>query len=107
VKNIKAFSVAQSERTSNQDYELGGMSSTLVELLPEVLQALLFGSVSVGLSVGSAYTERFALTMFQTGQTGLAAWGGILGAVFFAFAYLLVRDNLAPTVRAIRHHIGG
>lgn len=78
------------------------MLSTLLELLPELLQVLFFGSVGIGLSIGGAYVERFALESFQTGDTVLAGWAAALGTVLLLFAYIVARDNLAPTVRAVR-----
>ncbi|WP_323676675.1 hypothetical protein [Halorubellus sp. PRR65] len=81
------------------------MLSTVMEILPEILQVLFFSSVSVGLSVGGVYIERFAMTTFQAGDTALAAWAAVLGAVVLAFAYHLLQANLAPTVRGIKNRL--
>ncbi|MFC6955089.1 hypothetical protein [Halorubellus litoreus] len=78
------------------------MLSTVGEVVPELLQVLFFGSVGVSLSVGGAYVERFAFDMLRSGDTVLAAWGAVLGAVLLGFAYIVVRDSLAPILRDLR-----
>lgn len=92
----------KTEKASITYPKTSGMLSTSMELLTELIQVLIFGALGIGLSVGGAYAERFAFVSLQAGDTILAGWAAVLGALFILFAYLVARDNLAPTVRAIR-----
>lgn len=72
------------------------MNTSLVELLPEVLEVVVLALGSVGLSVSGVFIERSALSLVESGQPklGLAvAWFGLMA---FAFAYLLATDKLRP-----------
>lgn len=83
------------------------MLSTWVELLPELVQLLFFGSIGVSLSLGGAYVERFAVATLQAGDTVVGAWAAVIGLLLIGFAYLVTRDNLLPTVRILREHVRG
>lgn len=77
------------------------MTSGLLALLPELLEALLFGIGTVLLSGVGVYAEQFALSMVEGGQLGLGAWAAVMGAVAFGFAYLLATDQFRPRVAAL------
>jgi hypothetical protein len=78
------------------------MSSTLLALLPELLELLAFGLGSVGLSVAGLYIERFALATAESGQVKLAAWVGLMGVMAFYFAYLMSTQKVGPKLAAVR-----
>lgn len=78
------------------------MSTSLLALLPELLELLLFSLGSLGLSVAGVYIERFALSALQTGDPVTAAWAGFVGGVALVVAYFLATDKVAGKVADIR-----
>jgi len=74
-------------------------------LLPELLELLLFGVGSVGLSVAGLYIERFALATIESGNVKLGAWMAFMGAMAFYFAYLMSTDKFRPKLAAVRQQL--
>ncbi|WP_049934934.1 hypothetical protein [Haloplanus natans] len=81
------------------------MSTALLGLLPELLELLLFGVGSVGLSVAGIYIEQFALATIESGNVKLGAWMGFMGAMAFYFAYLMSTDKFRPKLAAVRRQL--
>jgi hypothetical protein len=81
------------------------MSTALLGLLPELLELLLFGVGSVGLSVAGLYIERFALATIESGNVKLGAWMAFMGAMAFYFAYLMSTDKFRPKLAAVRQQL--
>jgi len=81
------------------------MNSALLELLPELLELLLFGFGSVGLSVAGLYIERFALATVESGHAKLGAWIAFMGFMAFYFAYLMSTDKFQPKLAAVRRRL--
>ncbi|ELZ65264.1 hypothetical protein C5B91_07645 [Haloferax sp. Atlit-10N] len=78
------------------------MRSSLVDLLPELLELLVFSLGSAGLSLAGAYIERFALVTFEQGNVEIAAWAVVMGAVALYFAYNVGTDKVRPKFRDVR-----
>jgi uncharacterized membrane protein len=81
------------------------MNTTLLEILPALLELLAFGAGSVGLSVAGLYIERVALTTAQSGHVKLGAWLAFMGAMAFYFAYLMSTDKFRPKLTAVRRRL--
>ena len=81
------------------------MNSTLLELLPQLLELLAFAFGSVGLSVAGLYIERLALTTAESGQVKLGAWMAFMGVMAFYFAYLMSTDKFRPKLAAVRRRL--
>ena len=81
------------------------MNSTLLELLPELLELLVFGVGSVGLSIFGLYIERFALATVESGHVKLGAWMAFMGAMAFYFAYLMSTDKFRPKLAVVRRRL--
>ena len=79
------------------------MNTTLLELLPELLELLVFGAGSVGLSVAGLYIERVALATVESGHVKLGAWLAFMGAMAFYFAYLMSTDKFRPKLDDLRY----
>jgi hypothetical protein len=78
------------------------MERSLVEMLPEVVELLVFGVGSVALSLAGAYLERVALLTVESGQSKLGAWIGFVGLMAFVFAYLLATDKFRASLARFR-----
>ncbi|KAB1197975.1 MULTISPECIES: hypothetical protein [Haloferax] len=78
------------------------MRPSFVELLPDLLELLVFGLGSAVLSLAGAYIERFALLTVQHGDLGFGAWAVVMGAAVLYFAYLLGTDKFHPKLREVR-----
>ncbi|WP_136588936.1 hypothetical protein [Salinigranum halophilum] len=79
------------------------MRPSHLELLPELLELLVFGLGSVLLSAAGVYIERFALLTAEGGQLALGAWVALMGIMAFYFAYLTVTERFRPRfVRFVR-----
>lgn len=78
------------------------MDSTLLEVLPEVLELAFFGIRSLVLSVGGVYLERFALLTANDGQVALGGWVALMGLMAFYFAYLLLTDKFQSKLATLR-----
>ncbi|WP_416840138.1 hypothetical protein [Haloferax sp. DFSO52] len=78
------------------------MRPSFVELLPDLLELLVFGIGSAVLSVVGAYIERFALLTVQHGDLGFGAWSLVMGTAVLYFAYLLGTDKFRPKLREVR-----
>jgi len=72
------------------------------EVLPELLELVVFSLGSVGLSVAGLYVEQFALTSVQTGQTVTGAWAAVIGCVVLGFAYLMATDKAVPSLEKVK-----
>ncbi|GGJ09935.1 hypothetical protein GCM10008995_19840 [Halobellus salinus] len=71
-------------------------SAPLLELLPELVEIVLFGVGSVGLTVIGVFIERFALLTALDGETLLGGWFAVMGCMALLFGYLLFTDKLRP-----------
>lgn len=78
------------------------MDTTLLEVLPEVLELAFFGIGSLALSVGGAYLERFALLTANGGQPALGGWVALMGLMAFYFAYLMFTDKFQSKLVSLR-----
>lgn len=78
------------------------MKTSLLDLLPELLELLVFGLGAAGLSVAGAYIERFAVLTYQHGDPTVGLWAVVPGVVCLAFAYLLVTDKFVPKLLSVR-----
>ncbi|MFB6123306.1 MAG: hypothetical protein ABEJ78_07585 [Haloferacaceae archaeon] len=78
---------------------------TLLELLPSLLELVVYAASTVGLSVAGVYIERFALVTVEGGQPKLGAWVALMGAMAFYFAYLTATDKLRPKLAAVRGNL--
>jgi len=72
------------------------------EILPELLELVVFGLGSAGLSVAGLYIEQFALISVQTGRTVIGVWAAVIGCVVFAFAYLMATDKAAHSFEKVK-----
>ncbi|WP_396611449.1 hypothetical protein ACH9L7_14760 [Haloferax sp. S1W] len=78
------------------------MRPPAVELLPDILELLVFGVGSAALSLVGAYIEQFALLTVQHGNLELGAWAVVMGFVALYFAYLLGTDKFHPKLQDVR-----
>lgn len=78
------------------------MKTPLVDLLPELLELLVFGLGAVGLSLAGAAIERFAMLTYQHGDPMVGLWAVVPGAVCLGFAYLITTDKVLPKLRTVR-----
>ncbi|RDI71147.1 hypothetical protein [Halopelagius longus] len=83
------------------------MTTALLELLPELLELLVYGTGSLGLSAAALYAESFAVATAQGGQPKLGAWAAVMGAVALSFAYLLATDKLRPKLTEVKGEFRG
>jgi uncharacterized membrane protein len=81
------------------------VNTTVLELLPALLELLAFGLGSVGLSVAGLYIERFALATVESGNAKLGAWLAFMGLMAFYFAYLMSTDKFQPKLAAVRRRL--
>jgi len=81
------------------------MNTALLELFPELLELLVFGLGSVGLSIAGLYIERFALATVESGNAKLGAWLAFMGFMAFYFAYLMSTDKFRPKLAMVRRHL--
>jgi hypothetical protein len=73
------------------------MRPSPLELLPELVELLVFGLGSVLFSAAGVYIERFAVLTVEGGQLGLGLWVGFMGLMAFYFAYLTATEKFRPT----------
>ncbi|MFC7202899.1 hypothetical protein ACFQJC_05190 [Haloferax namakaokahaiae] len=78
------------------------MKPGFLELLPELVELVIFGLGSLGLSIAGAYVERFAFLTVTGGDVQLGAWALVMGAAMLYFAYLLGTDKAYPKLRAVQ-----
>jgi uncharacterized membrane protein len=81
------------------------VNTTVLELLPALLELLAFALGSVGLSVAGLYIERFALATVESGNAKLGAWLAFMGLMAFYFAYLMSTDKFQPKLAAVRRQL--
>ena len=72
------------------------------EALPELLEFVVFGLGSAGLSVAGLYIEQFALTAVQTGRNLIGVWAAVIGCVALGFAYLMATDKAADSFEKVK-----
>jgi hypothetical protein len=90
------------KRLSITNLEPVFMGSTLLEILPTLLELAFFSLGSVLLSLGGAYLERFALLTAEGGQVALGGWVALMGIMAFYFAYLMLTDKVRPTLASLK-----
>jgi hypothetical protein len=78
------------------------MDSTLLNMLPEMLELAFFAAGSLLLSVGGALLERSALLSVQGGESVLGGWVALIGVLAFYFAYLMFTDKFIPKLTTLR-----
>ena len=78
------------------------MDTPLVELLPELVELLLFSLGSLLLSAVGAYIEHFAFVTFESGQVALGGWEALMGLLAIYFSYLLLTEEFWPRFTAFR-----
>jgi hypothetical protein len=76
--------------------------SELTPVLPELLEAGLFGAITTVLSVAGIYTEMFALSSIQSGETTIGAWAVVAGLVLCGFGYLIATNQFRPKLKQLR-----
>jgi len=81
------------------------MNSPPLELLPEVLEATLFGLGGAILSLGGTYIEQFAVRTATHGHAALGAWASFIGLLVLFFGYLTLTDTFWPRVVALRQQL--
>jgi len=81
------------------------MSSSLLEVLPEIIEVVLFGFGGAILSLAGTYIEQFAVHTATHGQAVLGAWASFMGLLSFFFAYLLIVDIFWPKFTELRQHL--
>jgi len=81
------------------------MSTSVLSLLPELFELLVFSAGSLGLSVAGVYIERFALSTLGAGDPITAVWAGFIGAVALLVAYTLATDKVAGSAADLRRAI--
>jgi hypothetical protein len=81
------------------------MSSSVLEVLPEMLEVVLFGIGGAVLSLAGTYIEQFAVQTATHGQTALGAWVGFIGLLTLFFAYLLITETFWPKFIALRQQL--
>lgn len=81
------------------------MDTPFVELLPELVELLVFSLGSLVLSAVGAYLERSAFVTAEAGQVALGGWEALMGLLAIYFAYLLLTDKLWPRFAAFRQRI--
>ncbi|MEF8786308.1 MAG: hypothetical protein V5A45_10280 [Haloarculaceae archaeon] len=77
-----------------------------LELLPEMVELVIFGIGTVVLSLASAYIELFAFATAQSGNTTLGLWAAVVGVVLLAFAYFLGTDKFVVGIREFKQTTG-
>ncbi|WP_336024050.1 hypothetical protein [Halobellus salinisoli] len=77
------------------------MTTTLLEVVPLLIELAAFGIGALGLSLVGAYAERFAVVTAQHGQPMLGLWAAVMGAVALYFAYSLTTDRVVPALFAL------
>jgi len=78
---------------------------SVLEILPELLELVVFSLGSAGLSVAGLFIEHFALTSAQTGRTVIAVWAAGFGCVVLAFAYFMATDKAAHSFAKFKHEL--
>jgi hypothetical protein len=78
------------------------VKTELLDLLPELVELVVLGLATTGLSLAGTYIEQFALTTLQHGDTVLGLWAVFFGAVVLLFAFRIGTDKLATRVTAFR-----
>ncbi|WP_380679655.1 hypothetical protein [Salinigranum sp. GCM10025319] len=81
------------------------MDTPLVELLPELVELLLFSLGSLVLSAVGAYLEHFAFTTVESGQVALGGWEALMGLLAIYFSYLLLTDKCWPRFSELRRRL--
>lgn len=83
------------------------MTTVLLELLPELVELLFYGTGSLGLSAVAFYAESFAVASVESGQVKLGAWAAVMGTVALFFAYLLATDKFRAKLGEVRSQYRG
>ena len=81
------------------------MSSSVLEVLPEILEVAMFGIGGAVLSLAGTYIEQVAVQTATDGQTALGVWVGFIGLLAFFFAYLVITDTFWPKFIALRQQL--
>ena len=59
------------------------MNSSVLEVLPEIIEVALFGIGGAVLSLVGTYIEQVAVQTATDGQTALGVWVGFIGLLAF------------------------
>ncbi|WP_299263653.1 hypothetical protein [Halorientalis sp.] len=78
------------------------MKSDALGFLPELVELVILGLVTTGLSVAGTYIERFALTTLQNGDVALGLWAAFFGAIVLLFAFRIGTDKFTTKLAAFR-----
>lgn len=81
------------------------MFTTLLDIVPDLLELVIFWLSSLGLSIAGIYIEQFGLTTILSGELVLGIWACVIGAPILAFAYLIATDKLVSKLHAIKHQM--
>jgi len=78
------------------------MKSSLLELVPELLELAFFAVSSVVLTIVGALVEQFALATAQSGDLKIGLWAAVIGTVALYVAFLLATDKFPDKLATIR-----
>jgi hypothetical protein len=83
------------------------MRTSVTDVLPELLDLVLYGGLSVAFSVAGVYIERFAMATLQGGDTMLGLWAVVVGLLAFVFAYVFTTQHVLDAVATLQAHVAG
>jgi len=81
------------------------MLADTLPLVLELLELLVLGALTTGLSVAGVYVERFAIGALRGGNVEVGAWATLAGLVMLGFAYLLATDKLVERIATLRREL--
>ncbi len=90
------------ERVSMPSGKALVVKSDVLELLPELVELVVLGLTTTGLSLAGTYIERFALTTLQSGDTALGLWAAFFGGVVLLFAFRIGTDKFITKLADFR-----
>lgn len=78
------------------------MSVALLELLPVLVELLMYGLGALLLSGTGVYLEEIAFTTAAAGQVALGGWMAVMGGVALYMGYLLLTDKCYSRAEELR-----